>query len=158
MKSIWKGTISFGLVNIPVKLYSAVEESSLDLDMLDKKDHSRIRFKRVNETTGKEVPYENIVKGYQLEDKYVVLDNEDFEYADAKKTNTIEIIEFVNSKEIDPIYYEQPFYLEPEKGGVKAYSILRDALAAAGKVGVASFVLRKKETLAVLTPRKKVIV
>src|SRR5437870_319381 len=123
MRSIWKGAISFGLINIPVKLYSAVSDSSLDLDMLDKKDHSNIRFKRVNENTGREVAYEDIVKGYRYNDEYVILDENDFRTADAKKTNTIEIIQFVVEKEIDPIYYEQPFYLEPEKSGVKAYAI-----------------------------------
>jgi DNA end-binding protein Ku len=157
MRSIWKGAISFGLINIPVKLYSAVQDSSLDLDMLDKKDHSNIRFKRVSERTGKEVPYENIVRGYLLNDEYITLDEEDFEAADAKKTNSIEIISFVKEDEIDPIYYEKPFYLEPEKSGTKAYAILREALKASGKVGVASFVLRNKETLAVLKPYEKVI-
>jgi len=98
MRSIWKGAISFGLINIPVKLYSAVTESSLDLDMLGKKDHSNIKFKRVNASTGREVPYENIVRGYLYHDDYVILDEEDFKYADAKKTNTVEIIQFVNEK------------------------------------------------------------
>src|SRR5215213_6913136 len=152
MKSIWKGAISFGLVNIPVKLYSAVQDSSLDLDMLDGKDLSNIKFKRVNANTGKEVPYENIVKGYMYEDEYVVLEREDFEVADAKKTRTIEIINFVNEEEIDPIYYEMPYYIEPEKGGEKAYAIFRDALTESGKVGVGSFVMRNKETLAIVKP------
>ena len=95
MRSIWTGAISFGLINIPVKLHSAVQESTLDLDMLDSKDHANIKFKRVNESTGKEVQYGNIVKGYNLNGKYVVLDEKDFEAADAKKTKTIEIINFV---------------------------------------------------------------
>src|ERR1043166_6140667 len=105
MRSIWKGAISFGLINIPVKVYSAVTDSSLDLDMLDKKDHSNIRFKRVNENTGKEVPYENIVRGYLYNDEYVVLDENDFKAADLKKSDTIELIQFVDEHEIDPIYY-----------------------------------------------------
>lgn len=158
MRAMWTGAISFGLINIPVKLFSAVERSSLDLDMLDSKDHSNIRFKRVNENTGKEVPYENIVKGYKVGDEYVVLDKKDFENADAVKTQTIEIINFVKENEIDSIYYEQPYYLEPEKSGQKAYTLLRDALAASGKVGVTSFVLRNKESLAILKPYGKVIV
>jgi DNA end-binding protein Ku len=158
MRSIWTGAISFGLINIPVKLFSAVESSSLNLDMLDKRDHSNIRFKRVNEKTGKEVPYENIVKGYNVDDHYVVLEKADFEMADAKKTKTIEILNFVKESEIDSIYYEQPYYLEPEKGGQKAYTILRDALAASGKVGVTSFVLRNKEALAIVKPYGKVLV
>jgi DNA end-binding protein Ku len=158
MRSIWTGAISFGLINIPVKLYSAVEDSTLDLDMLDKRDHSNIRFKRVNAETGKEVPYENIVKGYKMNDTYVVLDQKDFESADAVKTKTIEIINFVNEKEIDSIYYEQPYYLEPDKSGTNAYALLRDALKSSGKVGVASFVLRNRERLAILKPISKVIV
>jgi len=158
MRSIWNGAISFGLINIPVKLYSAVQESSLDLDMLDKRDHSNIHFKRVNAETGKEVPYENIVKGYKLNDRYVVLDPKDFESADAVRSKTIEILNFVDESEIDSIYYEQPYYLEPDKTGAKAYSLLRDSLKASGKVGVTSFVLRNHEALAILKPRNKVIV
>lgn len=158
MHSIWTGTISFGLINIPVKLFPAVQESTLDLDMLDSKDHSNIKFKRVNESTGKEVAYENIVKGYKLEKGYVILEDEDFEAADAIKTKTIEIINFVNEQEIDSIYYEQPYYLEPEKSAMKAYALLRDALQLSGKVGVTTFVLKNKEGLAILKPYKNVIV
>jgi DNA end-binding protein Ku len=158
MRSLWTGAISFGLVNIPVKLYSAVQDSSLDLDMLDGRDHANIKFKRVNENTGKEVPYKSIVKGYLYKDKYVVLDEADFKTADAVKTQTIEILNFVNETEIDSLYYEQPYYLEPEKNGQKAYGILRDALAASGRVGVTSFVMRNKEALAILKPYGKVIV
>lgn len=158
MRSIWTGSISFGLINIPVKLFSAVQESSLDLDMLDSKDHSNIKFKRVNENTGKEVDYADIVKGYKLDDNYVILEDEDFEAADAEKTKMIEIINFVDQKEIDSLYYEQPYYLEPEKSAGKAYALLRDALEASGKVGVTTFVLRNKEGLAILKPYKNVIV
>ncbi|MBA3971722.1 MAG: Ku protein [Bacteroidetes bacterium] len=158
MRAIWSGAISFGLINIPVKLFSAIESSNLNLDMLDSKDHSNIRFKRVNESTGKEVAYENIVKGYLLKDKYVVLDKEDFEFADAKKSKTIEILNFVKEAEIDSIYYEQPYYLEPDKSGEKAYALLRDALRTSAKVGVTSFVLRNKEALAILKPYGKTIV
>ncbi|KFF03017.1 non-homologous end joining protein Ku [Flavobacterium reichenbachii] len=158
MRSIWTGSISFGLINIPVKLFSAVQESNLDMDMLDKSDHANIKFKRVNESTGKEVTFSNIVKGYKLEDHYVILEDEDFEAADAEKTKTIDIISFVLEKEIDSIYYEQPYYLEPDKGAMKAYALLRDALQASGKVGVTSFVMRNKEGLAILKPYKDVIV
>jgi DNA end-binding protein Ku len=158
MRPVWTGAISFGLINIPVKLFSAVQDSSLDLDMLDSRDHSNIKYKRVNATTGREVEYDKIVKGYKVNDEYVVLDKEDFELADAKKTKTIEILSFANEKEIDSLYYEQPYYLEPDKSGVKAYGILRDALAAAGKVGVTTFVMRNREGLAILKPYKKVIV
>ena len=158
MRSIWTGAISFGLINIPVKLFSAVEDSSIDFDMLDKKDHSNIHFKRVNASTGKEVSYSNIVKAYKMGARYVVLDEKDFESADAVKTKTIEIINFVNEEEIDPIYYEQPYYLEPEKTGVKAYALLRDSLKASGKVGVATFVMRNRESLATIKPLEKGIV
>ena len=158
MRAIWTGSISFGLINIPVKLFSAVQESSLDLDMLDSKDHANIKFKRVNENTGKEVDYADIVKGYKLDDNYVILEDEDFEAADAKKTKMIEIINFVDQQEIDSLYYEQPYYLEPEKSAMKAYALLRDALQASGKVGVTTFVLRNKEGLAILKPYKNVIV
>ena len=158
MRSIWTGSISFGLINIPIKLYSAVQESNLDLDMLDGKDHSNIKFMRVNEKTGKEVKFSDIVKGYQIEDKYVVLDDADFEAADAEKTKLIEIINFVEEKEIDSIYYEQPYYIEPEKQGAKAYALLRDALRKSNKVGITSFVLRNKEALAILKPYEDVIV
>lgn len=157
MRSIWTGSISFGLINIPIKMFSAVQESSLNMDMLDEKDHSNIKFKRVNEKTGKEVTFANIVKGYKIDDKYVILEDEDFEAADAIKTKTIDIQSFAFEKEIESIYYEQPYFLEPDKGAANAYGLLRDALAASGKVGVTSFVLRNKESLAILKPYKNVI-
>jgi DNA end-binding protein Ku len=159
MRAIWTGAIGFGLVNIPVKLYSATESSTLDLDMLDKKDHSNIHFMRVNEKTGKEVKWENIVKGYKLpNDKYVVLDDKDFEKASAKKTRSIDISNFVKEEEIESMYYESPYYLEPEKSGVRAYALLREALLKTKKVGVATFVLRNKEVLAILRANENVIV
>lgn len=158
MRPIWTGSISFGLINIPVKLFSAVQESSLDFDMLDSKGHANIKFKRVNENTGKEVPFKNIVKGYKLDSGYVILDAADFEAADAVKTKMIEIINFVEEGEIDSLYYEQPYYLEPDKAAMKAYALLRDTLTASGKVGVTTFVLRNREGLAILKPYKNVIV
>jgi DNA end-binding protein Ku len=158
MRPIWTGSISFGLVNIPVKLFPAVQESSLDLDMLDSKDHSNIKFKRVNENTGKEVAYEDIRKGYKLESGYVILDPEDFKAADAKKNKTIEIQNFVDESEIDSLYYEQPYYLEPDKGAMTAYGLLRDAMLSSSKVGVTTFVLRNRENLAILKTYKDVIV
>lgn len=158
MRPIWTGTISFGLINIPVKLFSAVQESSIDLDMLDSKDHANIKFKRVNENTGEEVAYADIVKGFKLESGYVILEAEDFEAADAVKTKMIEIINFVDEKEIDSLYYEQPYFLEPEKTAMNAYALLRDALQLSGKVGVTAFVLRNKEGLAILKPYKNLIV
>jgi DNA end-binding protein Ku len=159
MRPIWTGAIGFGLVNIPVKLYSATESSTLDLDMLDKKDHSNILFKRVNASTGREVAWENIVKGYKIpNDRYVVLDKKDFERANAEKTKTISIDEFVDEAEIESMFYETPYYLEPEKSGVRAYALLREALLKSKKVGIATFVLRNKEALAVLRANSKVIV
>ena len=158
MRSIWSGAIGFGLVNIPVKLYSATQGSELNLDMLDKKDNSHIRFKRVNENTGREVAWGDIVKAYKINDKYVVLTDKDFEAASPAKSKTIEISEFVDESEIDSIYYEVPYYLEPEKSGVRAYALLRDALKKSGKVGVSSFVMRTKESLAILKPMDNVIV
>ena len=150
MRSLWTGTIGFGLVNIPVKLFSATQASELDLDMLDKKDHSNIRFMRVNEKTGKEVDNQNIVKGYKLNENYVVLETADFEAANAIKTKVIEITDFVMEQEIDSMYYEMPYYLAPEKSGVRAYALLREALIKTGKVGVATFVMRNKENLAII--------
>lgn len=158
MRPIWTGAIGFGLVNIPVKLYSATQSSDLNLDMLDKKDHSNIRYMRINEKTGKEVPWENIVKGYKLNDEYVVLDDEDFEAASPKKTKTIEISDFVKEEEISSLYYETPYYLEPDKTATRPYELLRQALLKTKKVGVASFVMRNKESLVILRPDKNVFV
>ena len=158
MRPIWTGAIGFGLVNIPVKLYSATQSSSLDLDMLDKKDHANIKFMRVNEKTGKEVKWESIVKGYKYNDDYVILDDKDFEAASAKKTKTIEISDFVKEEEISSIYYETPYYIEPDKSGTRAYELLLQALKKTKKVGIATFVMRSKESLAVLRPDNKVLV
>lgn len=152
MRSLWTGAIGFGLVNIPVKLYSATQQSDLDLDMLDKKDHSNIKFRRVNEKTGKEVAWSNIVRAYKYDGKYVVLGDEDFKKASPEKTKMIEISEFVDEQDVDSIYYETPYYLEPQKSGEKAYTLLREALKKSGKLGLASFVLRSKESLALLKP------
>jgi len=158
MKAIWTGSLGFGLVNIPVKMFSAVEESSLDLDMLDRKDHSNIRFKRVNENTGKEVAWENIVRGYLVNDKYVVLDKTDFEKASPEKTKHIEIIHFVNEQEVDSTYFEAPYYLEPEKTGTRAYSLLRDALKKTGKAGVALFVMHNREHICLIKAKENTII
>lgn len=158
MKTIWTGAIGFGLVNIPVKLFSATHESRLDLDMLDKKDHSNIKFQRVNATTGKEVAWDNIVKGYKIDENYVILDEKDFEKANAKKTKTIEILQFVMEDEIDSVYFETPYYIQPDKSGVRAYALLREALIKSKKVAVANYVLRNKEALAILKPVGNAIV
>lgn len=158
MRSIWSGAIGFGLVNIPVKLFSAVQQSDLDLDMLDKKDHSKIRFQRINEKTGKVVEWENIVRAYNLDGQYVVLSDEDFKKASPEKTKIIEIAEFVEETKIDTMYFETPYYLEPQKAGVKAYGLLRDALKKTGKTGLASFVLRTKESLGLIKPSGNVMI
>jgi len=158
MRAIWKGAIGFGLVNIPVKLYSAVQSSSLDLDMLDERDLERIRFKRVNEKTGKEVPYDRIVKGYQVNEQYVLLDEADFEDAMPEKTKLIELENFVNIDEISPVYYETSYYAEPENQGKKAYALLQKALEKSGKAGVARFVLRSTENLCVIHPMHNLLV
>lgn len=154
MRAVWSGSIGFGLVNIPVKLYSAIQESSLDLDMLDKKDHSRIRFKRINEKTGKEVVWENIVKGYNLNDEYIILDDKDFEDASPKKSKVIEIASFVEATEIDDVYFESPYFIEPDKSGGKAYELLLRTLEKTGKAGVSLFVLRNHESLAIVRPKE----
>ena len=158
MRSLWTGSISFGLVNIPVKLYSAVQSGSLDLDMLDKKDHSNIQFKRVNEKTGKEVEWGNIVKGYKVDNQYVVLTDEDFKKASPEKTKTIDISEFVEIEEVPPIYYDSAYYIEPEKNGGKAYVLLRDALVKSKKAALGTVVLRSKENLCLISPSEKILV
>ncbi|HOX41093.1 MAG TPA: Ku protein [bacterium] len=154
MRSIWSGSLSFGLVNIPVKLYSGSQESNINLNLLDKEDLSPIRYARVNKATGREVAYSQIVKGYEYggEGNYVVLTDDDFEKANREKTKTIDIVGFTKVHEIDPIYYEKPYYLEPAAGAERPYALLRDALKQSGKVGIARFVLRNKEHIAVVRP------
>src|SRR5690606_25854837 len=142
MRAIWTGAIGFGLVNIPIKIYSATQTSSLDLDMLDRKDHANIKYKRVNENTGKEVPWDNIVKGFLLKDKYVVLEDADFAEAMPEKNKMINLQSFVKIQEIDSIYFDTPYYLEPQKSGVKAYQLLLKALEKSKTPGLGSFVMR----------------
>ncbi len=158
MRSIWKGAIGFGLVNIPVKLFSATQQSTLDLDMVDKRNMGKIRFQRVNESTGKEVKWENIGKAYLMDDKYVMLDDDDFEKAAPEKSKIIEVNHFVDENEIDTIFYENSYYIEPEKSGSKAYALLREALEKSGKVGIAQFVMRTAEALAVIKPKGNMLV
>ena len=158
MKAIWKGSINFGLVNVPVKLYSATEQSSLDLDMVDRRDMGKVHFKRVNENTGKEIEWENIGKAYMLDGEYILLEDEDFEEAAPEKSKIIEVNHFVDENQIDTMYFENSYYVEPEKQGVKAYALLREALIKSGKVGVAQFVLRTSETLCVLKPLNELLV
>lgn len=158
MKAIWTGSIGFGLVNIPIKLYSAIQTSNLDFDMLDVKDHANIKFKRVNEKTNKEVVWENIVKGYLLDDKYVILDDKDFAKAAPEKSEHVEISQFVDEKEIDTIYFETPYYVQPEKSGTRAYALLREALAKSGKVGLGSFVMREREHICIIRAKENLII
>lgn len=158
MRAIWSGSIGFGLVNIPVKLFSASQSSRLNLDMLDRRDHSRIRYQRVNENTGKEVDWDDIVKGYMLDDEYVILEEADFEEASPEKSKIIDIKDFVKESEIDSMYFEAPYYVEPDKGGQKPYSLFLKALEKSGKAGIASFVMRTSESLAVLRPKGDTLV
>jgi DNA end-binding protein Ku len=158
MKSIWKGSITFGLVNVPIRLFSASQSSSLDFDMLDSKDGSRIRYKRVNETSGKEVDWKKIAKGYLYNDKYVILSDKDFELASPKKTKTIEIENFVSIEEIPLIYFDSPYYIEPDKAGAKAYNLLLKALIKSKRAGLARVVLRTVEQLSVIIPYKNVLI
>lgn len=154
MRSIWTGAIGFGLVNIPVKVFSAVDSSSLDLDMLDKKNYANIKYRRVNESTGKEVAWENIVKGYKYDDQYIVLTDKDFEKASPEKTKIIEIQEFVKESEIDTLYFDTPYYLQPGKSGLKAYHLLYKALQKSKKVALGTFVMRTVENFCMLKAMK----
>jgi DNA end-binding protein Ku len=159
MRSIWSGAISFGLIHIPVKLYSAIQESTLDLDMLRKQDLCPIRYARVCRDTGEEVPYQDIVKGYQYrKGDYVILEDEDFKRANVRKTQTIDIVEFVDRSEIDPKLLSKPYYLEPTKQARKAYALLREGLKRTGKVGIGKFVLRNREHLVALRAEEELIV
>jgi DNA end-binding protein Ku len=158
MRSIWKGSLGFGLVSIPVKLFSAVQTSTLDLDMLDSRDHSRIRYQRVNEHTKKEVPYDKIVKGYKIDEDYVIVDEQDFADAAPEKSKVIEIESFVDIDEVNPMFYETSYYTEPDTKNNKAYALLLQALIKSKKAGLARFVLRSTESLCIVHPVKKVLV
>src|ERR1700758_2116858 len=154
MRAIWNGSIAFGLVHIPVNLYPATESQSISSNLLHKKDHSRIRYQRISEATGKEVPAEEIVRGFEVErDNFVVISDDELKEAAPDKSAAIEIQEFVNESEISTLYFEKPYYLEPDKGAGKAYALLREALAKSGKVGIAQFVMRNRENLCVLKPQ-----
>ncbi|SDH16822.1 non-homologous end joining protein Ku [Mucilaginibacter gossypii] len=158
MRSIWTGSIGFGLVSIPIKLFSAVQETRLDLDMLDSRDHANIKFMRVNENTRKEVPYDKIVKGYKYDDDYVIIEEADFEAAAPEKTKVIEIENFVDLASVNPMYYESSYYTQPATKKNKAYALLLEALKKSGKAGLARFVLRSTESLCIVHPVEKDIV
>jgi DNA end-binding protein Ku len=158
-RSMWKGAISFGLVTIPVSVYPATEEKSVRFNQLHDEDMGRIRYKRVCEIDGEEVPYEHIVKGYEIEkDRYVVLDDEDFDAVPVESSRTIDIQQFVSLEEIDPILYKKSYYLVPDETGAKAYALLRRALEQEGKVGVSKVSFRDKEHLAALRFKDDVFV
>jgi DNA end-binding protein Ku len=150
-RPIWKGTINFGLVNIPVALYSAEADNSIDFDLLDKRDFSRVRYRRVNEKTGREVPWDEIVKGYEYKKgEYVALTDDDFLKANVEATQSIDIFDFVDAADISPIYFDKPYYLVPLKNGQRAYALLREVLRRTGKVGIARVVIRTRQHLAAL--------
>src|SRR5919204_3468788 len=152
-RSIWSGAISFGLVNVPVKLYSAVSRKTVRFNQLNAETGHRIAQKRVDPQTGEEVPYEQIVKGYELtRDRYVVITPEELEALDPEKSRTIDIEDFVDLEEIDPIYYDHPYYLVPDKGAEKAYGLLMNAMRESEKVAIARVVIRSKEYLTAIRP------
>ena len=158
-RAIWKGSISFGLVNIPIALYSATRREELKFRLLRKSDLSPVNYKRVAEKDGKEVSWDQIVKGYEYEKgKYVVLKEEDFERVDLEATQTVDIKDFVNQEEIDPMFFYKPYYLEPQKGGDKAYALLRDALKDSNKVGIAKVVIKTRQYLAGVKPEDGALV
>src|SRR5436190_17088219 len=154
MRAIWKGSISFGLVNIPIGLYPATRREELSFRQLRKSDLSPINYKRVAEVDHKEVPWEDIVKGYEYEKgQFVVVTDEDFKRANVEATQTVDIKDFVELEEIDPMFFDKPYYLEPQKGGKKAYALLRDTLKETGKVGIARVVIKTKQHLAAVKPK-----
>src|SRR5436190_24037672 len=157
-RSIWRGAISFGLVNVPVKLYSAVSKKTVRFNQLHEADGARIQQKRVCSKDGEEVPYEEIVKGFEISpDRYVMIGNDELEAIDPKKTRTIDIEDFVDLDEIDPLYYEHPYYLAPDTGASKAYKLLLAALEETNKVAIARVVIRSKEYLTAIRPAGDVL-
>jgi len=158
-RAIWKGSISFGLVNIPIALYPATRREELKFRLLRKSDLSPVNYKRFAVKDGKEVPWDQIVKGYEYEKgKYVVLKDEDFERVDLEATQTVDIQDFVDQEQIDPIFFYKPYYLEPQKGGDKAYALLREALKDTSKVGIAKVVIKTRQYLAGVKPEDGVLV
>jgi DNA end-binding protein Ku len=157
-RAIWSGAISFGLVNVPVKLYSATSPKNVRFNQISAKTGARIKQKRVDESTGDEVPFEDIVKGYEITpDRYVLIAPEELDAINPKATKTIDIEEFVDLAEIDPIFYDHSYYLAPTTGGTKAYKLLLDAMGEAAKVGIGKVILRSKEQLCALRPTGTVL-
>lgn len=158
-RSLWKGAISFGLVHIPVVLYSAEDRNSFDLTMLDRRDMKPVGFKRYNKATGKDVGWDDIVKGYEYEkERYVVLTDDDFRRANVEATQTIDIVSFVDAQDIDPIYFETPYFLAPDKRGDKGYALLRETLKKTDKAGIAMVVIRTRQYVCALLPADDAIV
>ena len=156
---LWKGAISFGLVHIPVSLYPGTRTENLSFDMLDQRDFAPVGYKRYNKRTGEEVPWNDIVKGYEYEEgQYVVVTDEDFKQANVKATQTVEIVGFVEANAVAPYYYETPYYLEPGKRGEKSYALLRDVLVRTGRIGIAQVVIRSRQHLAALLPVDRLLV
>lgn len=159
MRAIWKGAISFGLVNIPIGLYPATRKEELKFRLLRGSDLSPVNYKRVAEADGKEVPWAEIVKGYEYEKgKFIVLKEEDFARVDIEATQTVDITDFVELEQVDPIFFYKPYYMEPEKGGDKAYALLRDALIDSERIGIAKVVIKTRQYLAAVKPAKKGLV
>ncbi|HZI89964.1 MAG TPA: Ku protein [Candidatus Polarisedimenticolia bacterium] len=157
-RAFWKGSISFGLVEIPVSLKPAVQSQDLSFSLLDRKDFSPVGYKRYNKNSGRDVPWDEVVRGYEYEpDEFVVLSDEELRQANVEATQTIEILEFVKREEIDPLYFETPYYVEPQKRGSKSYALLRAALEKSDKVGIARVVLRTRQRIAALIVRDKVL-
>ena len=158
-RSIWKGSITFGLVNIPVGLYSAEKREEISFHLLDRKNKARVKYKRVNEETGREVAWEDTVRGFELESgKYVVLTDEDLQRAAPEKTQTVDILDFVDLEEIDSVYFDKPYYLAPDKKGAKSYALLRETLKRTKKVGIGKVVIRSKQYLSAVIAEDDVIV
>ena len=159
MRAIWKGSISFGLVNIPIALYPATRKEELKFRLLRKSDLSPVNYKRVAEKDGREVPWDQVVKGYEYDKgKYIVLKDEDFQRVDLEATQTVDIQDFVDLDEIDPVFFYKPYYLEPQKGGGKAYALLRDSLQESKKVGIAKVVIKTRQYLAGVKPEDGALV
>jgi DNA end-binding protein Ku len=158
-RALWKGSINFGLVNIPVALYPADTSSSLDFDLLDRRDFAPIKYQRINKQTGKEVPWNQIVKGYQYEKgEYVTLTDEELRSANVEATQSVDILDFVDAAEISPVYFDKPYYLEPLKNGRRAYALLREVLAKSNKVAIARVVIRTREHLAAVMPQGSLLI
>ncbi len=154
MRAIWKGSISFGLVNIPIALFPAARKEELKFRMLRGADLSPINFKRIAEADGKEVPWDQIVKGYEYEKgKFVVLREADFERVDLEATQTVDITDFVELKQVNPIFFYKPYFMEPQKGGDKAYALLREALKKTGRIGIAKVIIKTRQYLAAVKPQ-----